>query len=91
MNENIVVGTPFPRTFLTAVKQIYSRLFRLYAIIYSNYYMDVETVGAVPHLNTSFKHFMYFVWEFDLIKEQEFGAIGELVDELKTKYLACSN
>jgi MOB kinase activator 1 len=70
------------------VKQIFNRLFRLYAIIYNTYYMDVESVGAVPHLNTSFKHFMYFVFEFDLVKEQEFGALTEIVERHRTNYRA---
>jgi hypothetical protein len=29
---------------------------------------------------------MLFVWEFDLVKEQEFDAIGPLVAEIKSKY-----
>lgn len=71
---------------MASVKQIFNRLFRLYAIIYTSHYMDVESVGAVPHLNTSFKHFMYFVFEFDLVKEQEFGALPDIVERHRANY-----
>ncbi len=47
---------------------------------------QIDSVGAAPHLHTSFKHFMLFVWEFDLVKEQEFEAIAPLIQEIKAKY-----
>ena len=28
-------------------------------------------LGAEPHLNTCFKHYMYFVYEFNLIPRKE--------------------
>jgi MOB kinase activator 1 len=61
-------------------------MFRIYAIIYTNFFNQIESVGAVAHLNTSFKHFMLFVWEFKLVKDQEFDALATLVEELKAKY-----
>lgn len=77
---------PFPRTFVTSLRQMYSRMFRVYAIIYASYFQNIVSVGAVPHLNTSFKHFMFFVWEFDLVNDQEFRAVPDLVSELREKY-----
>lgn len=47
---------------------------------------QIDSVGAAPHLHTSFKHFMLFVWEFDLLKEQEYEAISSIVREVKAKY-----
>lgn len=39
--------------------------------------------GAEPHLNTCFKHYMYFVYEFNLIpKREELAPLQELIDKL---------
>ena len=39
--------------------------------------------GAEPHLNTCFKHYMYFVYEFNLIpNKQELAPLQELIDKL---------
>lgn len=90
-NEQIFPSTadvPFPTNFESAIKQIYTRIFRVYAIIYYHHFNCLEQLGAQSHLNTAFKHFMYFVWEFDLIKGQEFGAIDVIVTEVRRKYEA---
>ena len=34
------------------------------------------------HLNTCFKHFFYFVLEFDLIQKEELRPLQELIDKL---------
>lgn len=76
----------FPKTFLQSVKQIFTRIFRIYAIIYSHHFSKLETMGAVAHLNTSFKHFLYFVWEFDLVSSGELDALRDIVQEIKNRY-----
>jgi MOB kinase activator 1 len=58
----------------------------LYAIIYTHHFATIESVAAVPHLNTSFKHFMFFILEFQLVKAEEFDALDSLVQELKERY-----
>ena len=41
-------------------------------------------LGAEPHLNTCFKHYMYFVNEFDLIpRKEELQPLQELIDRLE--------
>ena len=76
----------FPRNFDTIVKQIYTRLFRIFAIVYSNHLPVLEELGAVAHLNTSFKHFVFFCWEFDLIKKNEEEPLQDLVDEIRRRH-----
>lgn len=34
---------------------------------YYCHFEKMSTLGAEPHLNTCFKHYMYFVYEFNLI------------------------
>ena len=45
--------------------------FRVYAHIYYCHFERMGQLGAEPHLNTCFKHYMYFVYEFDLIPRKE--------------------
>jgi hypothetical protein len=46
----------------------------------------MEQLGAAAHLNTSFKHFLFFSWEFDLVKDSDQEALGDLVQRIKRKY-----
>ena len=36
------------------------------------------SIGAEPHVNTCYKHFYYFVTEFQLINEKEFAPLQEM-------------
>jgi MOB kinase activator 1 len=58
------VDVPFPKHFESVVKQIFKRLFRVYAHIYYSHFQKVVALGEEAHLNTCFKHFYYFVSEF---------------------------
>ena len=62
--------TPEP-DFEKTIKIIFKRLFRVYAHIYYSHFSHIQMFEAEPHLNTSFKHFIYFVDEFKLIDEKE--------------------
>ncbi len=53
-------GVPFPPDFVDVVKVIFKRLFRVYAHIYHSHFKNVCSLGEEAHLNTCFKHFMYF-------------------------------
>lgn len=46
---------PFPRQFQTVVKNIFKRLFRVYAHIYYNHFQKIVSLGEEAHLNTCFK------------------------------------
>jgi len=82
--------TPFPRNYLAVVKQIFTRMFRIFAIIYTNHFTKLEQMGAAAHLNTSFKHYMFFIWQFDLVDARELVALQHIVGELRAKYDARS-
>lgn len=55
------VGVPFPKNFQSIAKTILKRLFRVYAHIYHQHFSEVVQLGEEAHLNTSFKHFIFFV------------------------------
>jgi MOB kinase activator 1 len=70
----------FPEGFQDAVKKIFTRLFRVYAHIYHSHFAKVVQLGAEAHLNTLFKHFVFFTNAFSLVKREELAPLGELVD-----------
>jgi MOB kinase activator 1 len=79
------LGTPFPKDFLKVVKNIFKRLFRVYAHIYHSHFQKIGSLGADAHLNTCFKHFIYFVYEFKLIEDKELEPLRDLIDSLMGK------
>eukprot|EP01094_Clydonella_sp_ATCC50884_P007883 TRINITY_DN1714_c0_g1_i1.p1 TRINITY_DN1714_c0_g1~~TRINITY_DN1714_c0_g1_i1.p1 ORF type:complete len:225 (+),score=86.94 TRINITY_DN1714_c0_g1_i1:97-771(+) len=76
------VDVPFPKSFLPAIKTIFKRLFRVYAHIYYSHFEKVVTLGEEAHLNTCFKHFYYFIVEFNLVDRREMAPLQELIDRL---------
>jgi len=87
-DENIFplqLGTPFPKNFQAIVKTIFKRLFRVYAHIYHSHFQKIVGLGAEAHLNTCFKHFIYFVYEFKLIEVKELEPLRDLIDSLMGK------
>lgn len=79
------IGVPFPKNFLSIAKTILKRLFRVYAHIYHQHFSEVVQLGEEAHLNTSFKHFIFFVQEFSLIDKRELAPLQELIEKLTTK------
>jgi len=62
------------------VKTIFKRLFRVYAHIYHSHWDMMVTLGAEAHLNTCFKHFVFFTQQFQLIDAKEMAPLQELID-----------
>ena len=58
--------------------------------IHTNYFdchcihilLQVVNLGEEPHVNTSLKHFVYFIKEFDLIESKELAPLQELINKL---------
>jgi len=73
------IGVAFPKNFQESAKAIYKRLFRVYAHIYHHHFDEVKSLQEEAHLNTSFKHFVFFVKEFKLVPEQEFAPLSDLI------------
>ncbi|XP_029025470.1 MOB kinase activator 1B isoform X1 [Betta splendens] len=79
------IGVPFRRNFMAVAKTILKRLFRVYAHIYHQHFDSVMQLQEEAHLNTSFKHFIFFVQEFNLIDRKELAPLQELIEKLTTK------
>jgi len=76
------IGVPFPKSFQRVVQQIFKRLFRVYAHIYHSHFSKIVSLGEEAHLNTSFKHFIFFIQEFNLVEKKELAPLAELIESL---------
>jgi len=72
----------YPKKFPQICATIYKRFFRIYAHIYHSHFKQIQALGADAHLNTCFKHFMYFVLEFKLVDAKELAPCKELIDKM---------
>jgi hypothetical protein len=79
-------STPFPSNFLTFVRVIFKRMFRIFAIIYHAHFKAIEKADAVAHLNTCFRHFMFLVYEFKLVQPEELKALPGLTLRMYKEY-----
>lgn len=73
-------GVPFPKTFGPLVRQIFKRMYRVYAHIYCHHYAVIRELGLEPHLNTSFKQYVLFVDEhkLDSGSKDYYGPLSDL-------------
>ena len=76
------VGEPFPANIRQIICTIFKRLFRVYAHIYVLHFTHIQELGAEPHLNTCFRHFILFVREFDLIQPEELAPLAQLIQKI---------
>ncbi|KAG6005322.1 Maintenance of ploidy protein mob1 [Claviceps maximensis] len=85
-NESVLpskIGVPFPKSFSALVRQIFKRMYRVYAHIYCHHYPVIRELGLEPHLNTSFKQYVLFIDEHSLASGRDYwGPLGDLVDSM---------
>lgn len=72
----------FPKHFLSIVKNIFKRLFRIYAHAYLSHGSKIKELDLDAHWNTSFQHFIFFIDEFDLISAKELVPLKPVIDEI---------
>ena len=75
-------GVPFPPSFRETVGNIFRRLFRIYSHIYHCHFERVVELTFEAHLNSCFKHFLYFVLELDLVRSEELRPLKPLIDKM---------
>lgn len=80
---NTFPGVPFPKSFPSMIRQVFKRMYRVYAHVYCHHYPVVRELGLEAHLNTSFKHYVLFIDEHNLASGKDFwGPLGDLVDSM---------
>ena len=78
-SENVGYGSRFRPT----VRKIFKLFFRIYAHLYHSHFSDFVKLEAETHLNDSFRHFIFFVKEFKLIKSSELPPLHQLISFLE--------
>lgn len=78
---------PFPGDFGEISRKILNRLFRLFSIIYHVHFDVVEDKDAALILNTTFKRYLYFMFEFDLLDNKETKSLKDTVDRVRNEYI----
>jgi MOB kinase activator 1 len=73
-------SSEYPADFLMHVKNIFRRLFRVFAHMYLSHYSDAVHLGVHVALNTAFIHFMEFAAHFDLVSVVELKPARELLE-----------
>lgn len=80
INNQSYTGVPFPKgKFRPTVSKVFTRLFRVYAHLYLTHLPHVEARGALQHLNSCFRHFLFCALEFFLIDERELAPLQPLI------------
>jgi MOB kinase activator 1 len=79
------VGVNFPDNFQSLIKIIFKRLFRIYAHIYHSHFKDIMAMELETHLNTCFKHFVYFIDAYKLVDSKDAAPLTELIQEFKAR------
>jgi MOB kinase activator 1 len=87
-NETIFptkVEVPFSKNFQSIIKVIFKRLFRVYAHMYHSHFHHIMSLGLEYHLNTCFKHFIFFIDQFKLVDSKELAPLAELIQQFKAR------
>ena len=83
LTSNGATGVAFPKTFNALLRQLFKRLYRVYAHIYCHHYPVIVQLGLEPHLNTGFKHYVLFVDEHGLASGKDYwGPLADLVESM---------
>ena len=75
-------GAPFPPNFREMVSNICRRLFRVYGHVFYSHRERVIELTFDAHLHSCFKHFMYFILEYSLVRAEELQPLQPLIDKL---------
>eukprot|EP01136_Pigoraptor_vietnamica_P039730 Opistho-1_new@10836 len=70
---------PFPDRFVPVVQSIFRRLFCVYAHIHCAHLSHLEAIGLSDAFGVRCRHFLYFVFEFDLIQRRQLAPMWSLV------------
>ena len=59
------------------------RLFRIFGHIFHHHWTRAEELGILAHLNTTFRHVLFFAEEFELLAAKEFEPLKEVIEQIK--------
>ena len=76
------IDVPFPKNFQSICKEIMKRLFRVYAHCYYHHLETFKEADMGAHLDTSFKHFVFFAMEFKMIPHEQMEPMKDLIESM---------
>lgn len=78
-------GEPYPKGFLPAVRKVLGRLFRVFGHVYNCHWEDVRRAGAEAHVNTSFRHFYFFVASQRLLDKRDMEPLAAVIAKIEAE------
>ena len=84
--EESVVDPVFGKKFLPTIQVILRKLFRIYGHICCHHWERIKQLQTEDELLLSFKHFYFFVKEFDLVTLKEFEPLSGLIARFDPSY-----
>lgn len=78
----VSTDVPFPKSFPSLCKKILARLFRVFVHVYIHHFDRIVSIGAEAHVNTCYKHFYYFIQEFDLMSAKELEPLAVMTAQM---------
>ena len=76
------MGVSIPKKADAVMRLILKRLVRVYAHMYYQHFDTFKELRVDAVLNTSFKHFVYFIQEFQLISKKDLMPLESLIASL---------
>ena len=67
---------------LTRLEKYHILMLRVFVHVYIHHFDRLTELEAEAHSNTLFKHYYYFVKEFQLVDEKEFEPLKELIAKI---------
>ncbi|EAY06083.1 Mob1/phocein family protein [Trichomonas vaginalis G3] len=84
-NESIFppdTDVPFPKNFIEIVSKVFRRLFRIYAHLYHHHLDDIQKCQIQEQVNRSFRYFIFFAQEFELIPQEQLAPLESIIQQL---------
>jgi len=75
-------GSDFPPSFLGHMQTLLKRFFRVYAHAYVCHFRELSEHGAEAHVNCCFKHWLFFVREFDLVSHADMEPLWGFIKKI---------
>ncbi|MES1918682.1 MOB kinase activator 1B, variant 2 [Bonamia ostreae] len=74
----------YPKNFQKIVSTIIKKMYRMYAHIYFSHFSDMEINGLESNINSFFKHLVFFIAEFKLLKPADMAPLRSILERFLT-------
>jgi len=78
-----VDNSAFPPRFRQVMATLCKRFFRVYAHAFLSHFQELSEGGVQAELNFCFKHFLFFVLEFDLVDRRVMQPLEQLIQKFE--------